>query len=242
MPSLVPKRITRRQASPAGHGVRRRAWRVAACCVSLLCALPVTAAQYLEGDQGDLPADFRDFWRDSFPSHLTLEPGSNLVAGGFDVLFDIFPDGDSIKFTVPEGLTLAGIDMSFFARGFIRELVDYPVRRYRFELRGYGDTPPPPFSYLTIEALKTGLFEPRDNPIAAPVFLPAGTYGLAWGRGYTELVGSAVTDVLVGYRFDFKIAAAPVPLPPALALLALPLVGLRARRLPANATNPSSAR
>jgi len=215
---------------------------VAAGCVSLLCALPVSAAQYLEGDQGDLPADFRNFSLDSYPSHLTLEPGSNLVAGGFDVALDIYPDGDSIKFSVPEGATLTGIDMSFFAQGLIRDLIDYPVRRYRFALRGYGDTPPLPFNYLTIEALKTGLFEPRDNPISAPVFLPAGTYGLAWGAGYTELVGPAANDVLVGYRFDFKVAAAPVPLPPALALLALPLVGLRARRLPANAADPSNAR
>ena len=231
----------------ARRGGRGCAWRecLAIACMAVTGAGPVWAAQYLEDGQGDLPHYFGTF--DSIPPHIVLEPGSNVVAGNYKAYLSASNDDrDALKFVVPQGFMLDGIDMSFFAEGLILGVgsIDYPVERYRFELQAFDGTPPPSIGLLEVQALKPGpIFEPADNPIETPVFLPAGVYGLAWGgTTFTVRTGNAINNIDIAYSFDFKVVAAPVPLPPAAALLVLPLALLRTRRLRASAASISMAR
>ncbi|MCP5199749.1 MAG: hypothetical protein H6977_07040 [Gammaproteobacteria bacterium] len=203
------------------------------------------AAQYLEDGQGDLPTYFGTF--DSISPHIVLEPGSNLVAGNYRAFIcPTCDDRDALKFVVPQGFALGGIDMSFFAEGFAGggQKSSTPVERYRFELQAFDGTPPPSVGLLEVQALKPGpILEPADNPLETPVFLPAGVYGLAWGgTAFTSRTGNAVNNITVAYSFDFKVAATPVPLPPPAALVALPLALLRIRRLRDNAGPISTSR
>lgn len=177
------------------------------CAVALAICAPLStqAANWDEGSQGDLSNDR------SLPSLLMLDPGTNLLRGEFGA-----PDLDYLSVIVPLGFELAGIVTGVHNNpGLSRSFIGVQA----------GPT-------MTVPATApdaTGLlgwthFSGQDGvnllpAIGVPKAGSTGFTGALTAGQYTFWLNETSTDPGLTYDLEFRVQAAPVPVPAAVWLL-----------------------
>jgi hypothetical protein len=174
--------------------------RIATLLLGLL-TVGVAQASWIESSQGDLSNNRLD------PSELLLAPGSNLIAGGFgngdlDYLNVIVPEGYVLSSLVTGLANHQGLSRSFIGVQAGDVMTVPPETGSAVGLLGWTH-----FGAADGVDLLPGMGEPKFGSI--------GFFGALGAGSYTFWINETQMEPGLTFDLDFRVTAAPVPVPAA---------------------------